>query len=110
MTQELIGDILNVTLTPDPTTSVKINVEDGTDKVKGASVTLNNVTRKTGDNGSTTFVNILNNTYKVVVESNDKSKSENITVTAENREFTISLSGDVQPPSAQSNNTRKKSK
>lgn len=102
MIEEITKDEMNVTMTPDPNSSVKINVKFEDTPVEGASVNLNNIIRKTGSNGSTTFVNILENTYTVIVTNDETTKTETITVDSTHREFIIQLNDEGVEPTLNS--------
>lgn len=102
MIEEITKDEMNVTMTPDPNSSVKINVKFEDTPVEGASVNLNNIIRKTGSNGSTTFVNILENTYTVIVTNDETTKTETITVDSTHREFIIQLNDEEVEPTLNS--------
>lgn len=86
----------NPTPVVDPVTyDLSFTVNDGTDPVKGATVTIGDKTGTTGDAGGCTIKGIAEGTVTVeVVKEGFVTKSESIVVSENNVSFTISLTAE----------------
>lgn len=79
--------------TPEPTTrNISFTVNDGTNPIEGASVVIDDVTKTTGSAGGCTFNDIADGSVSVEVSKTGYvTKTETITVSADNTAFTITL-------------------
>ena len=79
----------------DPVTTtydLSFTVNDGTDPIKGATVTIGEVTGTTGDVGGCTLKDIEEGSQSVTVEATGYvSKTETITVDGDHTSFTVTL-------------------
>ena len=75
-----------------PTQNVGITVTDGTDPINGATVVIGETSKTTGSAGGCTFNGVTYGTHTVTVSKDGyTTKTESITVDADNSSFTISL-------------------
>lgn len=79
--------------TPEPATrTISFTVNDGTAPIEGASVVIDDVTKTTGSAGGCTFNDIADGSVSVEVSKTGYvTKTETITVSADNTAFTITL-------------------
>lgn len=74
------------------TRTISFTVNDGTDPIEGASVVISDVTKTTGSAGGCTFNDIADGSVSVEVSKTGYvTKTETITVSADNTAFTITL-------------------
>ena len=76
-----------------PTTQdISFVINDGTDPIQGASVTIGETTKTTGSQGGCSFTAIEEGTVSVEVSAEGyTTKTEDITVDSEHTSFTITL-------------------
>ena len=78
--------------TPTPVYDLSFTVNDGTDPIESATVTIGEVTGTTGAAGGCTLKDIEEGTQTVTVEAEGyTTKTESITVDETHTSFTISL-------------------
>lgn len=72
--------------------NINFIINDGTNAIQGASVTLGEITRTTGSQGGCTLQNVTDGEHTVTVTADGyTTKNETITVSKSNTTFTISL-------------------
>jgi len=83
---------------PEPVTrDLSFTVNDGTDPIKGATVTIGDKTGTTGDAGGCTIKGVAEGKVTVEVSAEGyTTKSEEITVAEDSVSFTISLTAESQ--------------
>ena len=83
---------------PEPVTrDLSFTVNDGTDPIKGATVTIGDKTGTTGDVGGCTIKGVAEGKVTVEVSAEGyTTKSEEITVAEDSVSFTISLTAESQ--------------
>ena len=81
------------TETPQETTrDISFTINDGTDPIQGATVTIGSENKTTGSAGGCNFTGIADGEISVTVEKEGyTTKTETITVSSSNTSFTISL-------------------
>ena len=76
----------------DVTRNINFLINDGTDAIQGAVVTIGNITGTTGSAGGCTLQNVSDGEHSVTVTAEGyTSKTETITVSESDTTFTISL-------------------
>ena len=79
------------------TQSISFTINDGTDPIQGATVTIGETSKTTGSQGGCTFDNIEEGTMNVEVSKEGfTTKTEEITVDSTHISFTISLEATTQ--------------
>ena len=79
-------------VTPPETRDIAITVNDGTDPIEGATVTIGSKTGTTGSAGGCTIKDVTDGTVSVEVSATGYvTKTESITVSSSDTSFTISL-------------------
>lgn len=74
------------------TRNINFIINDGTDAIKGANVSIGEITGTTGSAGGCTLHNVSDGEHSVIVTADGyTSKTETITVSANATTFTISL-------------------
>ncbi len=74
------------------TRNINFIINDGTDAIKGASVSIGEITGTTGSAGGCTLHNVSDGEHSAIVTADGyTSKTETITVSANATTFTISL-------------------
>lgn len=77
---------------PPVTRNISFTINDGTDAIEGASVTIGETTKTTGSAGGCTFNDIEEGNVSVTVSAEGyTTKTESITVDETHTSFTISL-------------------
>lgn len=72
--------------------NISITVNDGTDPVEGATVSIGEINGTTGSAGGCTLQNVADGEQSIsVIAEGYTSKTETITVSEDNTSFTISL-------------------
>lgn len=75
------------------TRTINFTINDGTDAIKSATVTIDETSKTTGSAGGCSFPNMTDGNYTVIVSADGfETATENITVGEGNTSFTISLS------------------
>ena len=79
--------------TPSPATrDISFTINDGTDPIQGASVTIGSTTKTTGSAGGCSFTGVSEGSVSVEVSKEGyTTKTETITVDSTHTSFTISL-------------------
>ena len=78
-----------------PTYSLSFTVNDGTNPIEGATVTIDDVNKTTGSAGGCTFNDMSSGVYTVEVSKEGYvTKTESITVDETHISFTISLTAE----------------
>lgn len=104
---DYLAELLNNNSTNDNSNSeqqtsrnVSITVNDGTDAVNGATVSIGETSATTGSAGGCTLQNITDGEHTISVTAEGfEEYSNTITVSEENNSFTISLTAEDDPTS-----------
>ena len=81
----------NIEVNPE-TRNINFIINDGTNAVQGASVSIGDITGTTGSQGGCTLQNVSDGEHSVTVTADGFiSKTETITVSESDTSFTISL-------------------
>lgn len=79
------------TVEEETTRNIRFTVNDGTDAISGATVTIDETIKNTGSAGGCTF-NLTDGEYTVVVSKDGyETVTDTITVNKDNTSFTITL-------------------
>ena len=76
------------------TRNLNFVINDGTDAIQGATVTIGEISGTTGSQGGCTLHNVTDGEHSVtIVKEGYTTKTETITVSESNTSFTFSLEG-----------------
>lgn len=84
--------VAEVTPETTETQDISFTINDGTDPIQGASVTIDETTKTTGSAGGCTFTGIEEGSVSVTISATGYvTKTQSITVDSTHTSFTISL-------------------
>lgn len=87
----------NTSVEEETTQDISFTINDGTDAINGATVTIGETSKTTGSAGGCSFTGIAEGSVSVEVSATGYvTKTETITVDEEHTSFTISLVADTE--------------
>ena len=87
----------NTSVEEETTQDISFTIDDGTDAISGATVTIGETSKTTGSAGGCSFTGIAEGSVSVEVSAEGYvTKTETITVDKDHTSFTISLVADTE--------------